>query len=296
MPSDELSYEEVITVFELKSGDEFLDYKEVAAALGELRRPDESRSERTIRRITRLAEALYDREAAGLPIDFTNQGFTDLKERVGYSASMRWVVDHTHWYLIWRKRHELKVDRLNRLIREMWVPDYEQIPRYLLTGDGELHTRMIDGIIFRWQESLTDRAIDSKVTRCWYSEDDHRWLRKEVLGSLPKLAQQRLRATYTALQLDASDYVTRAARRRTQEGIGDDERLLIHTVTEARRLNYIGDSGFAFHDFEEAVRLATDPSQLADRIGIFSDRLNKALTQWWGSNRTEQTLGTRGTK
>lgn len=288
MASSELSYEETEAIFDELDRAQLVSLEAVAAAVASIGPSSpEPRSERTLRRVMKLGQFLLDREAVGLPIEFDDDASSDLAKRVGYKSSKRWVIERTHWFLIWRRKHQQKSSLVTRLLGQMWVPVFEAIPGFLLTGDGKTHSRTIRGRVFRWEESLSKRPADTKVVRCWFPTKDHLWLVREVFGQLPKSTSTDLSRDYNSLQRDCADYITRAARRRTTEEIGEDEWLRLYSVREAARLHYIGQSGIAFPQFDEAVQLATDPNRLEDRIGVFTDQLHEALDQWWAGIRTE---------
>lgn len=107
MPESEITFSESVAVFEAMDRSTPASYDLVKEAVGKSR-PDgqPSRSERTLRRIMKLTQALLDREANDLPLHLETHEWEQLQERVGYAASRNWLIEHTHWYLLWRKRRK----------------------------------------------------------------------------------------------------------------------------------------------------------------------------------------------
>ena len=131
-----------------------------------------------------------------------------IRERVGYSTTSKYVTDLFADWRVWKSQRETRRLNLDDLMQRVWLPDADDTPLNLFVHDSGFHSETVQDHDFSWEQQ------GSTVVRCWFTEVEEKWLIEAIEGLLADAQGHRHR--YHELQERASTYVTRAARYRYQ--------------------------------------------------------------------------------
>ena len=237
---------------------------------------------RTVRRLLRLAQELFAKEARGESSDLPLDARRGLADTIKSGATEPWVRERIWWFLKWRadqrRETEQRRTRLERVLGQIWVPEYWDIPPFMLRGDPGAHGRDMRGRMLRWTQKDRRSSRSAVLEFCWLGAADHSWLRDDVISSLPKPDRHHLLESYDLLQKDAATYLEKASRYRSEEEIGGAAINAGH-VREALRGERSKPEKDKYMEKNRklALYLADEPARLQDQVAAFVDSLRLAL-------------------
>ena len=295
MPGKPLTFEETVLLFALlKDKPEATARDAVRMVQLETEAPH-PHNWKTVWRVMLISKKLLRREQKNLPVELDASEAVELRDG-SYDIKDAQIELVTSRYLKWRhEQHvesELKRSRLDRILRQMWIPEFPLIPWNLLAlGDG-FHGRDLRGRFLRWVQVKSNKPKKSTsrtgsrrsgraIQACWMNEDDLLWLCGEFLVELDYQNTVGLVATFEQLHADTVSYLNRATTQAFYEAVGVAE----YTLGQAQKERYHGNFPEKGRDGQqEMAYLLDEPVRLQDRLVKFQDSV-RMRTEMFGTAR-----------